>query len=104
MAHVKAAGSSNNGRDSNPRYRGVKLFGGQQAIAWNVIVRQQGLKMEPGKNVYSSRDFTLHAEIDWLVTFSRKRFMRLDGRQYVKTVVNVIPAAEAVSLSSTLTN
>lgn len=91
MAHVKAAGTTNNGRDSNPKYRGVKLFWGQQATAWNVIVRQQGLKMKPGANVYSSRDFTLHAEIDGVVTFSRKKFLKFDWRRYTRTVVNIVP-------------
>ncbi len=91
MAHVKAAGTTNNGRDSNPKYRGVKLFWGQVATAWNIVVRQQGLKMEPWKNVYYSRDFTLHASVDAVVTFSRKKFLRFDWRKYTKTVVNVIP-------------
>jgi large subunit ribosomal protein L27 len=64
MAHKKAAGSAKNLRDSNPKYRGVKLFGGQFAKAGNIIVRQKGDKYKPGKNTYVGRDFTIHAAID----------------------------------------
>ena len=89
MAHKKAAGSAKNLRDSNPKYRWVKLFGGQVAKAGNIIVRQKGSKFETGKNTYMSKDFTIHAEIDWIVRFSKKKFTRFDGRKYEKTVVNV---------------
>jgi len=89
MAHVKAAGSTKNGRDSNPKYRGVKIFGGATAVAGNIIVRQQGLKMEPGLNTYVGRDFTIHAAVDGVVVFGRKRCLRFDGRKYVKTTVSV---------------
>jgi len=91
MAHKKAAGSAKNLRDSNPKYRGVKLFGGQFAKAGNIIVRQKGDKYKPGKNTYVGRDFTIHAAIDWIVHFRRKRFLRWDGRKYEKTVVEVLP-------------
>ena len=89
MAHKKAAGSAKNLRDSNPKYRWVKLFGGQVAKAGNIIVRQKGSKFEKGKNTYMSKDFTIHAEIDWIVRFSKKKFTRFDGRKYEKTVVNI---------------
>ena len=94
MAHVKAAGSTANGRDSNPKYRGVKLFWGQKCIAWNIVVTQQWLKMEPGKNAYFSRDFTIHAKIDWVVSFSKKKCVRFDGRRYLKTIINIVPVEE----------
>ncbi len=91
MAHKKAAGSAKNLRDSNPKYRWVKLFGGQVAKAWNIIVRQKGDKYKLGKNVYMGRDFTIHAAIDWIVHFRKKKFVRFDGRKYLKTVVDVLP-------------
>lgn len=92
MAHVKAAGSTKNGRDSNPKYRGVKVFGGATVVAGNIIVRQQGLKMEPGLNTYFGRDFTIHAAVDGVVVFGQKRCLRFDGRKYLKTTVSVSQA------------
>jgi large subunit ribosomal protein L27 len=92
MAHVKAAGSTKNGRDSNPKYRGVKAFGWQTVVAGNIIVRQQGLKMEPGLNTYVGRDYTIHATVDGVVVFGRKRCLRFDGRKYLKTTVSVSQA------------
>jgi large subunit ribosomal protein L27 len=71
MAHKKGQGSSRNGRDSNPQYRGVKLFGGQAARAGNILVRQCGTRFHPGKNVGVGRDWTLFALIDGVVTFER---------------------------------
>ncbi len=73
MAHKKGVGSTDNGRDSNPKYLGVKLFGGQAAIAGNIIVRQRGTKFHPGDNVYMGRDYTLHAAVDGEVVFRRRR-------------------------------
>jgi len=89
MSHKKAAGSAKNLRDSNPKYRWVKLFGGQVAKAGNIIVRQKGSKFENGKNTYMGGDFTIHAKIDWIVRFSKKKITRFDGRKYEKTVVNI---------------
>lgn len=77
MAHKKGAGSSDNGRDSNPKYLGVKLFGGQSAIAGNIIVRQRGTKFHPGDNVYMGKDYTLHAKVDGTVVYRRRRNDRL---------------------------
>lgn len=94
MAHKKAAWSAKNLRDSNPKYRGVKLFGGQTATAWAVIIRQTGDKFQVGRNVYKGRDFTLHAAIDGVVSFSKKNVMRFDGRRYLKTIVNVVTPEE----------
>lgn len=71
MAHKKAAGSSKNGRDSNPQYRGIKVFGGQLVKAGNIIVRQVGSSYHAGLNVGVGRDYTLFAKIDGVVKFER---------------------------------
>ena len=73
MAHKKGVGSTDNGRDSNSKRLGVKLFGGQHAIAGNIIVRQRGTRFHPGNNVGMGRDHTLYALIDGFVTFKRGR-------------------------------
>ena len=79
MAHKKGAGSSRNGRDSQSKRLGVKLFGGQIAKAGNIIVRQRGTKHNPGLNVGLGKDHTLFALIDGEVEFKRKR----DNKTYV---------------------
>ena len=79
MAHKKAGGSSRNGRDSEGRRLGVKKFGSEQVVAGNVIVRQRGTAMHPGKNVGMGRDHTLFALIDGKVEFS----VGYKNRQYV---------------------
>ena len=89
MAHKKAGWSAKNLRDSNPKYRGVKVFGGQTTTAGNIIIRQKGSKYECGKNTYLGKDFSVHAEVDGTVSFSKKKFASFDGRKYLKTVVNV---------------
>ncbi len=71
MAHKKAGGSSRNGRDSKGQRRGVKVFGGESVRAGNIIVRQLGTRIHPGKNVGMGRDFTLFAKIDGLVRYQR---------------------------------
>ena len=71
MAHKKAGGSSRNGRDSNGQRRGVKVFGGETVRAGNILVRQLGTKIHPGKNVGMGRDFTLFAKIDGIVQYDR---------------------------------
>lgn len=71
MAHKKGGGSSKNGRDSNPQYRGVKKFGGESVQAGNIIIRQVGTKFHPGKNVGLGRDYTIFSLIDGKVEFSR---------------------------------
>ena len=71
MAHKKAGGSSRNGRDSQGQRRGVKVFGGETVRAGNIIVRQLGTRIHPGKNVGMGRDFTLFARIDGIVKFDR---------------------------------
>ena len=72
MAHKKAGGSSRNGRDSNAKRRGVKLFGSQRARAGNILVRQCGTRCHPGLNVGIGRDYTLFAKVDGLVSFKRR--------------------------------
>ncbi|TAL61956.1 MAG: 50S ribosomal protein L27 [Bacteroidetes bacterium] len=79
MAHKKGAGSSRNGRDSESKRLGVKLFGGQIAKAGNIIVRQRGTKHSPGLNVGLGKDHTLFALTDGEVEFKRKR----DNKSYV---------------------
>ena len=83
MAHKKGQGSSRNGRDSNAQYRGVKKFGGEPVIAGNILVRQVGTKLHPGRNVGMGRDYTLFALCDGTVQFSRY------GRSRKK--VNIVP-------------
>lgn len=82
MAHKKGVGSSDNGRDSNPKMLGVKMYGGQAIIAGNIIVRQRGTKFHPGNNVGIGRDHTLFALTDGTVQFKKGRLNR--------TFVNVI--------------
>lgn len=72
MAHKKGAGSSKNGRESHSKRLGVKIFGGQAAIAGNILVRQRGTKHHPGENVGLGKDHTLFALTDGIVTFKRK--------------------------------
>lgn len=73
MAHKKGAGSSRNGRDSHSKRLGVKIYGGQLAIAGNILVRQRGTQFHPGEGVGIGRDHTLFALVDGIVTFTRKR-------------------------------
>lgn len=72
MAHKKGQGASRNGRDSQPKMRGVKAFGGQQVTAGSIIVRQCGTVIHPGRNVGLGRDFTIFALVDGTVQFERK--------------------------------
>ena len=71
MAHKKGVGSSNNGRDSNPKYRGVKASGGSVVKPGSIIVRQLGTKFHPGKNVGMGKDYTIYSLIEGVVTFER---------------------------------
>jgi large subunit ribosomal protein L27 len=77
MAHKKGVGSSRNGRDSQPKFQGVKKFGGQRVLAGNIIVRQDGTKWHPGRNVGMGNDYTIFALIDGVVKFehyNKRRF------------------------------
>ena len=87
MAHKKGVGSSKNGRESAAHRLGVKIFGGQQCVAGNIIVRQRGTKHYPGKNVGMGSDHTLYALVDGVVTFKKGRLDR--------STVSVEPVAEA---------
>jgi large subunit ribosomal protein L27 len=89
MAHKKAGGSSRNGRDSESKRLGIKLFGGQSAIAGNIIARQRGTKWHPGANVGIGRDHTLFALTDGRVQFNTKA----KGRVFI----SVLPAMEAAA-------
>ena len=71
MAHKKGQSSSRNGRDSNPKMRGVKVFGGQKIFAGGIIVRQCGTKFRAGKNVGIGKDYTLYSKIDGIVHFQK---------------------------------
>jgi large subunit ribosomal protein L27 len=84
MAHKKGQGSTRNGRDSNGQRRGVKVFAGQFAKAGNILVRQCGTRVHPGKNVGMGRDYTLFARIDGIVQYER---VGRDRRQ-----VHIFPA------------
>ena len=79
MAHKKGVGSSKNGRESESKRLGVKIFGGQHAIAGNIIVRQRGTAHHPGDNVYLGKDHTLHARVDGVVRLTKKK----NNRAYV---------------------
>ena len=87
MAHKKGVGSSKNGRESASQRLGVKIWGGQQCIAGNIIVRQRGTKHNPGNNVGIGKDDTLFALVDGTVNFKKGRFNR--------SMVSVIANAEA---------
>lgn len=69
MATKKAGGSTKNGRDSNPKFRGIKAYGGEKVSAGSIIVRQVGTKFHPGKNVGMGSDFSIYAKIDGTVKF-----------------------------------
>ncbi|MBI2280667.1 MAG: 50S ribosomal protein L27 [Bacteroidetes bacterium] len=87
MAHKKGAGSSKNGRESESKRLGVKIYGGQAAIAGNIIIRQRGTKHHPGVNVGIGKDHTLFALVDGVVSFRKKK----DNKSYV----SVDPITEA---------
>lgn len=86
MAHKKGAGSSRNGRDSQSKRLGIKLFGGQTVKAGNILVRQRGTVHHPGLNVGMGKDHTLYALTDGVVSFTRKKNDR--------SVVSVTPSEQ----------
>ncbi|MCF8296475.1 MAG: 50S ribosomal protein L27 [Saprospiraceae bacterium] len=83
MAHKKGAGSSNNGRESESKRLGVKIFGGQAAIAGNIIIRQRGTVHHPGLNVGMGKDHTIYSLVDGVVEFKKKANK--------KSIISVIP-------------
>lgn len=91
MAHKKAGGSSNNGRDSISKRLGVKLSDGQFAKTGSIIIRQRGTKYHPGLNVKKGKDDTLFANITGLVKFSTKKVMKFNNKLKQVKIVNVIP-------------
>ena len=90
MAHKKAGGSTRNGRDSESKRLGVKIYGGQTVVPGNIIVRQRGTRFHPGRNVGLGRDHTLYAKADGVIKFEVKG---PHGRKYV----NVDSVGEAIS-------
>ena len=90
MAHKKAGGSTRLGRDSQPKYLGVKLFGGQKTKVGSIIARQRGSKIRPGINVRIGRDDTLYAVKSGKVEFQTKRVKRFDGNTKKVKIVNVV--------------
>lgn len=78
MAHKKGQGSTRNGRDSNPQFRGVKRYGGQAVTAGTILVRQCGTRFKPGKNVGLGNDYTLYALLDGTVRFQSERRVHVD--------------------------
>ena len=85
MAHKKGVGSSRNGRDSNPKYLGVKIYGGEKVNAGNIIIRQRGTQFHPGTGVGLGRDHTIYAVVDGVVQCTAK------GPKNRRTI-SVIPA------------
>lgn len=90
MAHTKAGGSTENSRDSQPKYLGVKLFAGEKTKVGSIIIRQRGSKFLAGKNVRIGKDDTLYAVKAGIVEFLTKRKIRFDGSKSMRKVVNVI--------------
>ena len=93
MAHKKGEGSTQNGRDSNSKRLGVKLYGGQTAKAGNIIIRQRGTKFHPGQNTYLGKDFTLHASILGKIVFTKGK----GGKTFVHVLPFDAPVAETVA-------
>lgn len=87
MAHKKAGGSTRNGRDSNPQYRGIKKYGGEFVQAGNILVRQCGTKIHPGANVGLGRDFTIYSLIAGRVAYEKH------GKDRRRVSVHPAPAA-----------
>ncbi len=92
MSHTKAGGSSKNGRDSQSKRLGVKLFGGQEVKSGDIIVRQRGTKFEPGTGVGTGKDFTIYALESGKVKFTQMRKTSFTGTKHRKTVVSVASA------------
>mgnify|MGYP002478467225 CR=1 FL=1 len=89
MAHKKAGGSTQNGRDSVAKRRGVKRFGGQVVQAGEVLIRQKGYWFRPGANTNVGRDWTIHASVTGVVGFAQKRVQKFNGKKERQTIVSV---------------
>ena len=90
MAHKKSAGTTKNGRDSNPKYLGVKITEGDLAKAGSIIIRQRGTDVLPGKNVSMGKDHTIFALVPGKVKFGTKRKTHFDNTTVTKKIVHVI--------------
>ena len=90
MAHTKSGGTSRLGRDSNPKYLGVKKYDGELAKPGDILVRQRGSTVLPGANVRQGKDYTLYAVAEGKVRFSQKRKIRFDSRVREAKVINVL--------------
>lgn len=102
MAHKKGVGSSRNGRDSNPKFLGVKEFAGEYVSAGSIIVRQRGSEFDPGKNVGMGRDYTLFSLIDGYVKFEGKSKASRRVSVYAQNpdAVTILPVGEPVAVPS----
>lgn len=89
MAHTKAGGSTQLGRDSESKRLGVKIFGGETAKAGQIIIRQRGTKFAPGQNVKQGKDDTLYALTSGIVKFKRKKLRKFNGKNVATNVVEV---------------
>ena len=90
MAKTKSAGSTRLGRESQPKYLGVKMFGGQIAKPGNIIIRQRGTKFMPGLNVRRGKDDTLYSIKEGVVQFRTTRKKKFDGNSRIVKIINVI--------------
>ena len=90
MAHTKAAGSTHLGRDSQPKYLGVKLYDGQVAQPGSIIIRQRGSKFIPGEGVRIGKDDTIYAVVNGKIKFTTKKKIKFDGSRRLVKVVNVL--------------
>lgn len=94
MAHKKAGGSTRNGRDSNPKYLGVKRFGGQLVKAGEIIIRQRGTKFHPGANVGLGKDFTIFAKVAGFVKFTQKKASVGINCAKLRKYISIVPAEQ----------
>jgi large subunit ribosomal protein L27 len=94
MAHKKAGGSTKNGRDSNSKRLGVKIFGGQVVAKGQIILRQNGTKFHSGDNTNLGGDYTVYSLVDGLVLFTKKKVRDFTGNLKLKTFVSVTPSKE----------
>ncbi len=92
MAHKKSAGVSKNGRDSNPKYLGIKVTSGESTRSGSVLVRQRGTDVMPGKNVSMGKDHTIYALVDGVASMTYKRKINFDNTVSKKKVMNIIAA------------
>lgn len=92
MATKKAGGSTENGRDSISKRRGIKRFGGEAVEAGEVIVRQKGTKFRAGENTYVAKDWTIHSRIAGKVQFKKTKVRKFNRRKELETTISVMPA------------